>query len=554
MIWLMQKMESALLPSPDRLLQNGTLVSLSLRQKVQHYAFGAFQLGVSLAVSPVALLYSGARSLFGRATPAPPMRALAPTVPLPAHRGFADSLFQTSGLGTRQSATPLQGTANWEKWLTPARIEGTDSNTDYRTFFTDVLGNPDAFIAQLGKMGVSAYRFSLEWSVMEPKKGERGSEALRLYTTFIKKLRDAKIEPYVTLHHFVLPQWFETQGGFNDLNNVSLFITHAQAMIAAFPSVKYWMTFNEPGVFAFQTYVRGVYPPGITGDVATAGRVMRNLMYAHCQIYQAVKSKNSDVQIGITHQWLKFEPLCGNPLEKAICYFLSKISHYAVYNFFKTGQFSLEIPFKANVQFSIPEKEFKRNNRFVDFFGVQFYAFPRLKMGFNGGEKHPGYKITNLMFWKTGLTFGSTCPKGGKAQSFGPGFYPESLQACLNEAWALDRPIAITEIGCDARIQKWGSDRFEIDNETQAEYFRKIFPIIQRQAKRLQALFVWTFWRGHLEWDRGDQPILGTVTLLKTSTSKAAEGFVVSPAGEFLAETFKAAKQPQLDHKDQRAS
>jgi len=532
---------TGLLPTRDRLVwETKAVETLSLRQKVQHYVGNVFRLGLGVLALPI----EAAKSLWGRVFPVTPV-APNGNQSLPAHCGFADSLFQTSGLGTKHSATKLNGQCNWSNSMDPKYIEGP---AEYKKFFTDVLSNPDPFIQQLQSMGVTAYRFSLEWAVLQTREGMGTGvhrDAFDKYQTFIEKLKKAGIEPYVTLHHFTHPQWFQDAGGFDNLQNVETFIAYAKNMMATVSGVKYWMTFNEPGVFAFQGYIRGCFPPHVQGDIAAAGRVMRNMLYAHCRIYSEVKPTSRGVQIGITHQWLKFEPFSGNPTESAVCYFLSQIAHYAVYNFFKTGQFSLQVPFKANVQFSVP----KEKHGYTDFIGVQFYGFPRLKIGWNGGQEYPGYKTTNLCWRNLGLTFGSTCPPGGKMQSFGPSFYPESMQACLDEAFALGRPVAITETGCDARIQKWGDKEWRLDDDTQAEYFQKIFPILMKQKQQLHSLFVWTFWRGHLEWDRGDFPRLGVVAVIHDAKTRAPERFVISPAGKVVKDAFVANKASAVDQK-----
>lgn len=524
-------LERTLLPTPNVISWNGGNVkqeSLSLIRKVAHFVGNFFKFSLYLVCLPPALLFSGVKALVSGTAPKKELKyeALTSSV-LPKHFGFADSHFQTSGLGTKHSPTKLEGVCNWDKWLNPKQIEGTKEG-EYAKFFIDQLENPDPFINALKDTGATAHRFSMEWSVIEPRKGEYSEKAIGLYRNYIKKLREAGIEPYVTIHHFVCPEWFEKEGGFDKLENVEKFKDHALSMMEKFPEVTNWMPFNEINVDAFQKCVRGVYPPGREGDIDGAGKMMRNMLIAHCKIYQEAKAKWPDLQIGSTHQWLNFEPLEGNPLEKAICYFLSKITHYAVYNFFKTGHFSLEMPTKANVQFSIPSDEFKKNKGFSDFMGVQFYGYPRLKAGFNGGHDYPGYKVTNLKWGKLGLSFGSTCNEGGKMMSFGPSFYPESLEKCLDEATALNKPIVISETGCDAKIQKWGDKEFKVDNETQKNYFQRIFPILKKFQSNLKAFFTWTFVRGHLEWDRGDFPILGVQN---------------SPAAAFLKDVYTEKKQ-----------
>ena len=125
--------------------------------------------------------------------------------------------------------------------------------------------------------------------------------------------------------------------------------------------------------------------------------------------------------------------------------------------------------------------------------------------------------------------------------SFGPSIYPESLEECLTEAAALEKPIAITETGCDARIQKWRDKEWKIDEEAQKEYFVKIAPILHRFKDQMKAFFVWTLCRGHLEWDRGDFPTLGIAELIK-DRSRNITGCKLYPAAELLQKAFKGRK------------
>lgn len=498
-----ERLESDLAPLPDSIYwKSGSLnpISLSFFDKVSFIASQYLSFIKDLFLLPFS--FCATKHTISQLTEPESLK-------LPKHTGFADSLFQTSGLGLE--------TSQWADWVTDKK------------YFIDILNNPDPFIDLLKSMNVTAHRFSLEWSVIEPEKGQVDQQAIDLYRNFIQKLKENGIEPYVTLHHFVLPKWFT---GFDKMENITLFQNHALKMIALFPEVQYWMTINEPAIFAFQSYLRGVYPPGTSGDITKCAQVMRSLLMAHCLIYKEAKEQFPEKQIGITHQWLKFEPLEGNPFECMVCYFLSKITHNAVFNFFKTGQFSLQMPLHTNVQFAIDPEEWQKT-KFLDFIGVQFYGYPRFKMGLNGGEEHPGYKIQNGY----GITIGSTCPKNGIMQSFGPSIYPESLNDCLSEAQSLQVPIVISEIGCDARVQKWGEKSFTVQDEEQLAYFQKILPILAKFQNSIQGLFIWTLFRGHLEWDRGDFPHLGVIDVVKDREGKVME-YKLSPAAQFLQKVF----------------
>lgn len=560
--FITRAIERSLLPLPDRAIwKEGQLsqVTLTTAEKVGHYVSNFFKFVLGLAFLPYGMVYSlGKYALYALklGPKKEPLSTVIDPSALPEHFGFADSLFQTSGLGTRFSATPTKGNGvcDWEAFMNPERIEGIRSPEELRRFFIDVLSDPQPFINILKSMNATAHRFSLEWCVLQPKKGEYDLEAIRLYRNFFKLLKENGIEPYVTLHHFVCPEWFAKEGGFTKLENIETYKTHALRMMEIFPEIFNWMPFNEVNIDSFQKYIRGVYPPGIVGDMASSGRAMRNMLLAHCKLYKEAKARFPHLQIGSSHQWLNFEPMEHNPLEDEICYTLSKVSHYACYNFFKTGEFSLEVPGKANVQFTMPLEEFIAQKGFSDFVGVQFYGYPRLKAGFNGGHEYPGYKIKNFNFWKFGLTFGSTCPKGSEVMSFGPGANPESFEKCLKEAASLKKPIVISEMGYDACVQKHGEKSFKIDNESQRRGIEKLLPTLTKFKKQLKAVFFWTLYRkpdiqvagqedyGQLEWDRGATPSLGLVQILKDQNRKII-GHRMTPAAELIQSVFRTKQE-----------
>ena len=66
----------------------------------------------------------------------------------------------------------------------------------------------------LKELGVKNYRFSLEWSEIEPKEGEYNIETIKRYHTYLDWLKKNNIEPILCLFHFSLPKWFFNQGGF----------------------------------------------------------------------------------------------------------------------------------------------------------------------------------------------------------------------------------------------------------------------------------------------------------------------------------------------------
>ena len=59
----------------------------------------------------------------------------------------------------------------------------------------------------LADLGFGSYRFSLEWSRIEPEEGEVSTVALDHYLAMCAGCRELGIEPVVTFHHFTTPRW-----------------------------------------------------------------------------------------------------------------------------------------------------------------------------------------------------------------------------------------------------------------------------------------------------------------------------------------------------------
>lgn len=559
---VLQNFESSFFPSEDKvhLGNNGKVTHsyLSTKQKIVYYVSNLFKIALSTLALPVALtsyfvnrvvdVFKGSNKKAKDEHIEVDEKAILES--LPKDRGFADSLFQSCALGSKYSKPQFEGRSNWDRWLTKDHVE-VKSEKDFPKFFVNYLDDPTALIRILKDMGATSYRFSLERSVIEPKKGKYDLGAIEKYKRLCRELKKNKIEPWITLHHFVEPDWFTKSGGFEKDENVDDFVRYSEFIIPLFKEhVKNWMTFNEPTAFVFQNYILKIFPveKGKSRDsnILLAGKVLRNLLIAHLKIYQKIKAKHPELQIGIVHQWLKFLPFNkNNPIERLVCYYLSQITHYAVYNFFKTKKFAFQIPGQANVGLTVP-----KDQKIADFIGFQCYGYPLLKMGTNGGKTYPGYKVKSFSLprLRLGLTFGSVCREKGKVMSFGMRFNPESLEDALEEASELKIPIAITETGSDANVWHWGKPGFKIDDKTQKEYFEKIFSIIARFRKKmpLKGLFFWTILRGHLEWNRGNNITLGVVNVQKDSNGNILS-HELTPAAQYIKRVFTRASAEQRE-------
>ena len=78
---------------------------------------------------------------------------------------------------------------------------------------------------------LNAFRFSVEWSNVEPEEGVFVDSVLDHYVRLVHDLRASGIEPVVTLHHFTDPLWFDREGGFEREDAPAIFARFADTVV-----------------------------------------------------------------------------------------------------------------------------------------------------------------------------------------------------------------------------------------------------------------------------------------------------------------------------------
>ena len=72
-------------------------------------------------------------------------------------------------------------------------------------------------------LGVDDYRFSIEWSRIEPEQGRFSQPALDHYVRACEDLAERGIGSVVTFHHFTTPWWVAERGGWENPSTADLF-------------------------------------------------------------------------------------------------------------------------------------------------------------------------------------------------------------------------------------------------------------------------------------------------------------------------------------------
>jgi len=96
------------------------------------------------------------------------------------------------------------------------------------------------------QLGHQAYRFSINWSRIEPVEGQWNPEAVEHYVDLCRRLHENGIKPIVTLYHGEHPLWFEVMGGWKKLDMLKYWARFVQYMAPKLAEyVDSWVVLNE---------------------------------------------------------------------------------------------------------------------------------------------------------------------------------------------------------------------------------------------------------------------------------------------------------------------
>jgi beta-glucosidase len=253
--------------------------------------------------------------------------------------------------GVATSAHQVEGglTANtWARWERSVdargepRIDGGQrcgqAADHWRRFAEDV--------ELMQWLGINTYRFSIEWSRVEPRPGVIDADALLRYRSRCTTLLAVGIEPVVTLHHFTDPLWFADKGGFVGPDGVATFVRFVRTVVEHLGDLAaWWVTVNEPVAYAVQGWWRGVFPPGRT-DPTAAVQVLEQLLLAHAEAYRLVHERASRAPaVGLAHNVVDFRARRpGNPADRLAARLLDRAYNRALPDALATGRLHLRLP------------------------------------------------------------------------------------------------------------------------------------------------------------------------------------------------------------------
>ncbi len=395
------------------------------------------------------------------------------------HRGAVYPLGMRKFLwGVATSAFQMEGAprCDWTHW----KIRD-EADRKARLHGVGHIERTEEDLALLSDLGVNAYRFSVEWSRVVPRRGEWNRRELDRYVRIAASLRDSGIEPVVTLHHFTNPAWLVGRSAWENPATAAEFLRFAERAVRALrDSVRVFITFNEPNVFIVAGYFAKRMPPG--GKRAREGlAAFANVLRAHGTLYDMIHALGRErPAVGLAHNMVAFHPASD---KSALDRWAAGVAH-TFYNMglietFRTGTFSVRIPFLLDEETPVGVRDK------VDFLGVNYYFRMFLRMSplsLKGPDP----------FWED---------RGGRGLTeTGWEVYPKGFEDVLRAAALAGVPIVVTENGTA-----------ETDDLRKIAYMKEHLRVVRRMIREgidLRGYFWWSLMDNY-EWLEGLRPRFG---------------------------------------------
>jgi beta-glucosidase len=161
-------------------------------------------------------------------------------------------------------------------------------------------------------IGINAFRFSIEWSRIEPRKGVFDTNAIEYYRDLIREIKKRGMEPLVTLVHFNYPQWILEEDsklkGIENPDFINYFLRYTDRVVQEYGNdVRYWITFNEPNIWLPGAYLLGKTPPGKKNPISLI-RAAWNLLKAHCKAYDLIHKLQPNAMVSSNVYYIISKP------------------------------------------------------------------------------------------------------------------------------------------------------------------------------------------------------------------------------------------------------
>jgi beta-glucosidase len=174
-------------------------------------------------------------------------------------------------------------------------------------------------INMLAGLGLNTYRFSIEWSRIEPEQGAFSTAELEHYRRMLAVCRENNVTPFISFNHFTSPRWFAALGGWENKDAGDLFVRYCERAAKHLGDlIGGAATFNEPNIPALINWWKAAIPPQAANAMLTQAakavgsdrfssfifgqpeKVTDPMIAAHHRALAAIKSGPGKFPVGVT--------------------------------------------------------------------------------------------------------------------------------------------------------------------------------------------------------------------------------------------------------------
>jgi beta-glucosidase len=314
----------------------------------------------------------------------------------------------------------------------------------------------------IATMGLGAYRFSLEWSRIEPAEGEFSNATMDHYRRICAACRERDVIPVVTFHHFTTPTWLSARGGWEATDAPERFSRFVSRAVTHLGDLIGWAcTINELNLIGVRSYDSGPSQLEFKDNFARHLAINESVVRAHRLGVDALRSGPGDFPVGFT---LSMDEMVAEP----------------------GGETILEAARE------IMEDRFFRATEGDDFIGVQCYS--RVHFGPGGqAPNDPGVPTTQM----------------------GYEYWPQGVEHCGRRAAQMTGiPVLLTESGI-------ATD----DDAERIAYLTEVLRGVRHaldDGVDIRGYFVWSL-LDNFEWSHGFGPKFGLHSVDRATFARRAK-------------------------------